>query len=89
MKAKFIRLTESGKHALCIVREKYCGNGGTPVYIPTEDLDEEEMNGETFNIPDTLSIVDLYRFNQETEKMEVATVEINGETVTLKTLARI
>ena len=89
MKAKFVRLTESGKHALCIVREKYCGNGGTPVYIPTEDLDDNEMNGETFSLPDFLKIVDLYRFNPETEVMEIATVEVNGEIITLKTLARI
>ena len=87
MKALFVRYTESGNHALCMVRKKFT-KSSVPVYILSEDV-PGMTKGDTFEIPEDLKIVPMMRWNKETETKELATVtiEATGEIIQLMTLA--
>lgn len=89
MVARFVRFTESEKTAIVMVKENpLILGGGTPVYVDAHGvrsiLGDSPEKGDSFDLPDNVTLVDLTWIDPETEETVTATTK---EGVVLKTLA--
>lgn len=81
MIATFHKASGSKKSAWVTVRPKFSAKSEI-VVVPMEDVKSvlpNPVKGQTFEVPDTMKVVDLYVWNAETEESELAVHSETGE----------
>lgn len=78
MKAKFVRFTETGKTAICMVKtNRFAFGSGSPLYLDgsavREVLGENAAKGDSFDLPKVSEVIDMVWLDEHGETVTATT----------------